>query len=381
MPGFLLTNNPTPPMPENASERAMKVLGSDSSKKHYKGNFPTSKEMYGECQRESRRNRRKDAKFPDILASRSRVRPPARRSPIKVTRPTTPKQSENAEDAPTPPEKDTPERVTRWLKQGRLQDSNRVEAGTGLMMHRPIMKALDSTTTYATHVSPKKYCPGAEDYAQLAHAENVKSAYGVVEHTDTDLSGMHTEEGESSLLEDSSLMENSSELEALLETVSDDPDNYRAFLGRHLSDSAFPSSPFSESMYSDGQLDPLQTPRPAQRRHSEIVPRTPLSARVTRPVHVDTLETLKPTVYVPPAKVNPVDNSVETQETLKPTVYVPSVKVKPVVGNGDGFGKVSAQSLLPQRAAQAASLQQRPWVPTPNPTHPPPSPANTLLTS
>ena len=200
------------------------------------------------------------------------------------------------------------------------------------------MHLLDPTMSQGSGESPKKYCPkGAEDQAHVKHAEHVMSAYGVVEHTDTEQSELLTETEE----EESSLPEVSSSLGS-----PSDPENYRDFLESHLSDSGLSDSALSEG-YMDFS-DPLYTPR-GDRRHSDLPPRTPLSAKFTGHAQPDTLKTFKP---------DTLETKPETLKYLKPTVYVPQPKKGKGkgVGNDDRSQKVSPPLLLPRNAAQATDL-------------------------
>jgi hypothetical protein len=187
------------------------------------------------------------------------------------------------------------------------------------------MQLLDPTTSYGSGKSPKKFCPkGAEEHAHVEHAEHIKSAHGIVEHTDTEGSELYTitDEEDSSLPEDSSLLD-----------APSDPEGYGAFLeNARLESDILDNSALSDSALSDGPLakssDPLQTPRPEQRRHSDNPSPTPLSARLTSRDQLDTMEILKPTVYV---------------------------STRANHGGSDGHKKVGPQSLLPRSASQATN--------------------------
>lgn len=296
------------------------------------------------------------------------MRPPTRRLPTKSAKSSpprhvaTPFESDAAAVPPTPPQKDTPEHIKIWLHRGRPQEEVRADADAGIWRHLPTMHLLDPTMSQGSGESPKKYCPkAAEDQAHVKHAEHVMSAYGVVEHTDTEQSELHTETEE----EESSLPEVSSSLGS-----PSDPENYRDFLESHLSDSGLSDSALSEG-YMDFS-DPLYTPR-GDRRHSDLPPRTPLSAKFTghaqpdtlKTFKPDTLETLKPDTLktlkpetLKTLKPDTLETKPETLKYLKPTVYVPQPKKGKGkgVGNDDRSQKVSPPLLLPRNAAQATDL-------------------------
>ena len=332
VPTFLSSNHVPIAPPIGVDSKALKVLGSSPPKRR-KGRFSphsprapklsdSSKSLPGKVfdrYPPQYRRRHEIANYGSL--ARTRVRSPGRQSPTR-SRSSPPRNGANdnpfeRDDAvlpPTPPQKDTPERVKNRLLRDRQHKGNSTDAGMK-MVHLPTMQLLEPRDSYGSSESPKKYCPkGAEDHAHLEHVEPVKSTYGVVEHTDTEVSELYTDEEGSSLLEDSSLLEGSS-----------DPEDYRAFLDSHV-----PGNILPDSMLSDSQFDlpdPLQTPRVTRRRHSDLPLRTPVGALLTGRVQPEQLDFLKPTVYVPP----PNDKR---------------------GGPFERFKKVSVPSFLPQSGAQ-----------------------------